>query len=270
MKAIKNLSWIITLSILSSCASGGGSSSDAGELESLAASIDSSADMSGLDSEMMITENDIMNSTAEPLDMSGDDLSLEDDSASSYASNELDLGNSMPAEDRAVADTENSWSAASSGSGPQLAVTASGGEQLYLMETPWLSEFSSTSLGFDCEWKTVKDNGKVRHRVCVIGGKVVVNLLEKDRGTGLQLAKVYLDERGKAAFNRWKKALTDANYIYHKDRNWGSSKTASRFMSRDHRTHVDLVWNSTDNAATFIMFPTAKGLGREMKRVAGY
>jgi len=259
------------LAMLGACASSGGD--DGGdlsmgggtdELESLAASIDSSAGESSgpSESDMQISENDLLSGDlAAGEKSSGDELSLDDSQVAE--SEDLSLDDTLAADERGVA-------VSSGGGGATLAITASGSVSMALMDTGWLDEATESSLGFSCHWKTLKDSGKVRHRICSIEKQVVVNVLEKNRGGGFQLAKMLFDQRGKAAFNRWKKSLKAANFIYHKDRRFGSGKTASRYMSPDHRSHVDLVWNDSAGAATLIMIPTAKGLGRELKKVAGF
>lgn len=258
------------LALLASCASKGGggeemASSGTDELESLAASIDSGggkADSSS-ESEMQISENDLMDSNLKDSESSAkEELSL-DDSSDSIAE-DLSLDDTLAAEDRSVADSGKNWS----GSG--LAITSSGSSIMPLSDTPWLEEATANSLGFSCKWKTLKNNGKVRHRVCSVEKQVVVNVLEKNRGSGLQLAKLVFDQKGKAGFNRWKKSLKEANYKGGKEKTKKSGSKFARYMSPDHRSFVDLIWNGNSNAATLIMTPSAKGLGRELKKVAGF
>jgi hypothetical protein len=126
----------------------------------------------------------------------------------------------------------------------------------------WTSEAAPNHLGLDCELKP--HDG---HRACVDDG-VVVNLHEDESG-GLghrHLARIYLDAKGADAETRWHENLRRAGYLYAGTRTRKDGLQAKRFMSYDHSTHADLIWNEKEQAVTLKLFPTAKGLGKEELR----
>jgi len=159
-----------------------------------------------------------------------------------------------------------------SGERSWISFTNAEGSGVSMPSLNWQIGYGDNKIRFGCRFNKRSPLRQQEDRFgCVItesGVNTVIHVHESTETEVPVLNKVTIDMKGNEVHDLWEKNLRDAGYIHHKDSQWRAGLTAKRFMSRDHMTHVYLVWNANESAATLIFRATSKGMGKEISPVA--